>query len=365
MTAPAATPPVAARLRLLVTAVRGSWRRRPARWAFAAVCLLGLALLLDDFGPVVRVFPGSALLALVLLALTVSVGTAVLGRVRPFRAPPPGWAWSGVLWGATAAAGCALVANTGLQGIWSKSAGIGFGSRWAAALTAPLNEELLKLCGVVLIALVARPLVRGPLDGFFLGAFTGLGFQVMENWTYAMNAILLGGGVHGTAEVSQSFATRVMVTGLGSHWAMTAVAGTGVGILLSHDDRPVRRRIAPAAACVLTAMGMHWLFDAPLLDSAGGLGVRVGVNFLIALGFAVVLRHRARRRARAFLLSPRTPLSVDLLTRRSRSRALRGLPPARRAAAAARASAYLAVVEEQAAVWRDPDPAVPGHARPA
>ncbi|MFE3830825.1 PrsW family intramembrane metalloprotease [Streptomyces sp. NPDC059092] len=352
MTAPVTAPPAASRLRSLITSVRGSWRRRPAGWAIGALCLLGLLLLLHGFGPVIRVFPGPALLALVLLALTVSVGTAVLGRIRPFRPPPSGWAWSGVLWGATAAAGCAVVANTGLQGIWYKSAGIGFGSRWGAALTAPLNEELLKLSGVVLIALAARPLVRGPLDGFFLGAFTGLGFQAMENWTYAMNAILLGGGVRGSADVSQSFVTRVVVTGLGSHWAMSAVAGTGVGILLAHDDRPPRRRIAPAAACVLVAMSMHWLFDAPLLDSAAGLGAKVAVNFLLALGFFLVLRHRARRRARAFLLSPGTPLSVDLLTRGSRSRALRGLPPARRHAAEQRAAAYLAVVEEQAVLWR-------------
>ncbi|MFE4061972.1 PrsW family intramembrane metalloprotease [Streptomyces sp. NPDC059096] len=352
MTAPVTSPPDPSRIRSLITSVRGSWRRHPARWAFGALCLLGLLLLLYDFVAVIRVFPGSALLALVLLALTVSVGTALLGRIRPFRPPPPGWAWSGVLWGATAAAGCAVVANTGLQGVWYKSAGIGFGSRWGAALTAPLNEELLKLCGVVLIALAARPLVRGPLDGFFLGAFTGLGFQVMENWTYAMNAILLGGGVRGGADVSQSFVTRVVVTGLGSHWAMTAVAGTGVGILLAHDDRPLRRRIAPAVACVLVAMSMHWLFDAPLLDSAAGLAVKVAVNFFLALGLYLVLRHRARRRARAFLLSPATPLSADLLTRGSRRRALRTLPPARRPAAERRAASYLAVVEEQAVLWR-------------
>ncbi|MFJ2178645.1 PrsW family intramembrane metalloprotease [Streptomyces sp. NPDC087851] len=352
MTAPATAPPAASRLRSLIASVRGSWRRRPAHWAFGVLCLLGLLLLLHGFAPVVRVFPGSALLALVLLALTVSVGTALLGRVRPFRPPPAGWAWSGVLWGATAAAGCAVVANTGLQGIWYKSAGIDFGSQWGAALTAPLNEELIKLAGVALIALAAPALVRGPLDGFFLGAFTGLGFQVMENWTYAMNAILLGGGVRGSADVSQSFVTRVVVTGLGSHWAMTAVAGTGVGILLAHGDRPVRRRIAPAAACVLTAMFMHWLFDAPLLDSVAGLATKVAVNFFIALTLYLVLRHRARRRARAFLLSPGTPLSPDLLTRGSRRRALRGLPPARRPAAEQRAAAYLEVVEEQAVLWR-------------
>ncbi|AXG83106.1 protease PrsW [Streptomyces paludis] len=277
------------------------------------------------------------------------MGKAALARVRPFRDPPRAWAWSGVAWGATAATACALVANDGLQSIWAKTAGVGFGSRWGAALTAPLNEELLKFSGVVLIALVARRLIRGPLDGFFLGAFTGLGFQAVENWTYAMNAILAGGGVNGVTEVTQSFTTRVLLTGLGSHWAMSAVAGTGAGVLFAHSDRPVRRRLVPAAACVLTAMGMHALFDAPVLDSAGGLAVKVAVNFLVAVGFCLVLRHRARRRARAFLESAETPIGVELLTRRSRRRALERVAPGHRAVAAARAASYLDIVEERAA----------------
>ncbi|MFF5566951.1 PrsW family intramembrane metalloprotease [Streptomyces sp. NPDC012623] len=327
----------------------GHPRRRSVGRLTALLCAVGAGLIGYEFAAVVRVFPHLALLAFLLLVLTVAVGTALLARVRPFRAPPRGWAWSGVVWGATAATGCAVVANSGLQGIWAKGAGIDFGSRWGAALTAPLNEELLKLSGVLLIGLSARALVRGPLDGFFLGAFTGLGFQVVENWTYAMNAILIGGGVNGTTDVTQSFTTRVLVTGLGSHWTMSAVAGTGVGILLAHDDRPVRRRLLPATACVLVAMAMHWQFNAPLLNSVAGLGVKVAVNFLVAACFYLVLRHRARKRARAFLHSPSTPFSPELLTRRSRRRVLERIPPASRPAAAGRASGYLDLVEEYAA----------------
>ncbi|MFF3751686.1 PrsW family intramembrane metalloprotease [Streptomyces sp. NPDC002018] len=330
-------------------AVRGSLRRQPVGWLCGVLCLLGAVLIVLDFAAVVRVFPGSALLALVLLGVTAGVGVAVLQRVRPFRPAPRLWAWSGVVWGATAATGCAVVANGGLQNIWFKTAGIDFGARWAAALTAPLNEELLKVSGVALIGLGARQLVRGPLDGFFLGAFTGLGFQVVENWTYAMNSILSSGGVNGTADVVQSFLTRVVLTGLGSHWAMTGVAGAGIGFLLAHDARPAHRRVVPAVLCLLTAMAMHWFFDAPLLGSVGGVVVKTAVNFVIAAGFCLTLRHRSRRRARAFLSSPRTPLSADLLTRRSRRRALGKVPPALRPAAEARASAYLTVVEEHAA----------------
>jgi RsiW-degrading membrane proteinase PrsW (M82 family) len=335
-----------------MTVARASWwsfRRRAAGWLCAALCLLGAVLIGYDFAAVVRVFPGSAVLAFVFLLITVGIGMAVLRRVRPIRSPSRVWAWSGVVWGATAATGCAIVANTGLNAIWFKTAGIQFGSRWAAALTAPLNEELLKLAGVLLIALVARQLVRGPLDGFFLGAFTGLGFQVVENWTYAMNSLLIGGGVDAAANVYQSFAARVLLTGLGSHWAMTAVAGTGVGILLAHQGPPARRRILPAVGCLLTAMGMHWLFDSPLLGSAGGVGVKTAINFLIAAGFYLTLGRGVRRRARDFLHSPGNTFSAELLTRRSRRHALLRLPPAQRATIGARAGGYLEVVEEHAA----------------
>lgn len=328
--------------------VRAFLRRRAIELLGALLCLLGAATVVYDFSGLVRVFPASTVFALVLLVISVGVGTSLLQGVRPVRAAPRRWAWSGVLWGATAATGSAIVANTGLQGIWFKTAGIQFGSRWGAALTAPLNEELLKVSGVLLIALASRRLIRGPLDGFFLGAFTGLGFQVVENWTYAMNALILGGGVDAETAVGQSFTTRVVLTGVGSHWAMTAVAGTGVGLLLAHRAGPPRRHAVPAVLCLLTAMSMHGQFDAPWLESVGGIVVKAVLNFLVALAFYVVLRRGVRRRARAFLLAPASELSLDLLTRGARRRVLRGLPPARRAAAATRAEAHLAVLEEHA-----------------
>jgi RsiW-degrading membrane proteinase PrsW (M82 family) len=326
-----------------------TFRRGPIGWLCAGLCVLGAALVAYEFADVIRVFPGPAVLALVLLLVTVGIGVAVLRRVRPIQAPPRLWVWSGVAWGGTAAVGCAIVANTGLSGIWAKSAGIEFASRWGAALTAPLNEELLKLSGVALIALVARQLVRGPLDGFFLGAFTGLGFQVVENWTFAMNSLITGGGVNETAEVLQSFATRVVLTGLGSHWTMSAVAGTGIGVLLAHHGPPVRRRTVPAVCCVLTAMAMHWQFDAPFLNSVAGIGAKTAVNFVVAAGLYLTLRRGVLRRARRFLDSPESPYSVDLLTRRSRRRTLLAVPAAQRSALAGRATGHLTVVEEHAA----------------
>jgi len=79
-----------------------------------------------------------------------------------------------------------------------------------------------------------------------------------------------------------------------------------------------------------------------------GIGIKAAINFLIALTFYLILRSRARRRARSFLESPVTPYSMALLTRRSRRRTLRRLPPAQLPAARAIAAAHLEVVQEQA-----------------
>ena len=49
---------------------------------------------------------------------------------------------------------------------------------------------------MVLIALAAPRVIRGPLDGMIYGALTGLGFQVMENFTYALNNIPLTGATN-------------------------------------------------------------------------------------------------------------------------------------------------------------------------
>ena len=201
-----------------------------------------------------------------------------------------------MIWGATAATGGALLANQGLTGLWAKTTGVAFASNWSAALTAPVNEELLKAAGVVLIVLAAPRAIRGPLDGMIYGALVGLGFQVMENVTYSLNFIPLTGATDPGAAVALSAVLRVVLTGLGSHWAMTAVAGAGVGYLAA---RGLRGGALPAAACLAAAMGMHLLFDAPGPDLA--ILLKVLLNFAVVLALYLTLRRGHRARARAVL----------------------------------------------------------------
>jgi protease PrsW len=286
----------------------------------AVVCVFGAIVLAYEFFRYLAVLPGDAATAIAVELPLVAIGGWIAGWLRPVHPPAAIWSAAAIVWGGAAATGCALLANEGLRAIWAKSAGPAFAANWSASLTAPLNEEALKVCGVVLVVLAAPQVIRGPLDGMVIGALTGLGFQAAENVTYGLNAVALGGGVDPARAVLSSAGYRIGVTGLGSHWAMTAVAGAGVGYLV----RRGRAGLPTAVACLLAAMAMHLLFDAPYVP----LAVKVGVNLIAAAVLYLALRREYLARARAFLadqvaagLQTRSAAD-DLTSRLGRRRAL-------------------------------------------
>ncbi len=266
---------------------------RLVRLTAILLCIFGAGVLTWQFYRFLVVFPAPTALALALEIPLLVVGFVLIRLVRPIRAPALIWSAAAVAWGGTAATGCALLANRGLTGLWAKGAGIRFAANWSASLSAPLNEEILKLCGVLMIVLAAPLVISGPLDGMVYGALTGLGFQATENVTYGLNNIVLSGATDPARAIANSLYVRVGLSALGSHWAMTAVAGAGVGFLVARG----RDAAVPAAACLLAAMSMHLIFDAPGLV----LIAKVGVNFAVVAGLYLVLRHAYLDRARSLL----------------------------------------------------------------
>jgi RsiW-degrading membrane proteinase PrsW (M82 family) len=317
----------------------------------ALLCVIGAGLMAWAYYRAPVVFPAATVLAVVLELPLLFLGWWLLRLARPLSAPPRTWSAAAVIWGATAATGCALQANEGLTGLWAKAAGVGFASNWSAALTAPLNEELLKAAGVALIVLAAPRAIRGPLDGLIYGALVGLGFQVMENVTYSLNFIPLTGATNPGAAVALSAVLRVGLTALGSHWAMTAVAGAGVGYLAA---RGLRRGAPRAAACLATAMTMHLLFDAP--GPGPLILLKVLLNFVVVLALYVALQRGYRARARAALARRVAAGAVPaveaptLLPRRRRRRRQRAVPVGPvRDQVRSRQLADLADIEQEAA----------------
>lgn len=349
-----------------IAAARGP--RFAAAVVFVAVCALGGMSLVNRLGLMVAAFPADTLLAVAALAVLLAVGIAVLVRLRPVRPPDGASAAAAVVWGAVAASGCALIANDALIGVWSKSGGTAFAARWGAALTAPVNEEALKAAGVVLIAVALPSALRGPVDGLVLGSLTGLGFQTTENAIYALNAVVQGGATAGALSVSQSLVLRVGVTGLGSHWAMTAIAGAGVGLLAAARWHPNARRAWAATLAVAAAMALHGFFDAPVLDgTVAGLAAKTAVVFVCVAAVYAVARRSYVRRVRGALVveGERVDLphsdAVELSYRRGRRDALRRVPAPDRPAAAERQRGMLAAAELRAVGGR---PEEEGHGSP-
>ncbi len=299
------------------------------RLTAAIACLAGLGLIASEFAGAVRVFPGPAVLAAIVEVPPLLIGFWVLRLLRPVRAPQLRWSAAAVAWGMAAAIGCALFANDAFGSVLAKTAGAGFATNWGDALTGPLDEEILKLCGVALIALAVPLAIRGPIDGLIFGGLVGLGFQAMENFTYCLNAITLEGATNPWAAVISTAAAR-LATGFGSHWALTAVAGAGIGVLVARG----RRGGWLAAALLLLAMTMHFWFDAPSLPVPGVADdlIRPAVNLAVFVTLYLILRRRYVASARGVLATKvgADAISQDaagsLLSRRGRRSARHQVP---------------------------------------
>ena len=92
--------------------------------------------------------------------------------------------------------------------IWTKIGGTSFAQNWAAGFTAPINEEWGKAVGLVLLLSLAPRLVRSAYDGFIIGAFIGLGFQVFEDVLYVFNGAAQAFGVDQAGKSLRIFVVR-------------------------------------------------------------------------------------------------------------------------------------------------------------
>lgn len=331
--------------------VPGGGRSVPvARAVFLLACVIGIAYVASQYWRLVVAFPLAILVSALISVLVFALGFTLLRWFRPVHAPPAGASFAAFAWGATGACGGALAANH-LLAVWMKSTSLSFGSAWAAALTAPLNEEVMKAAGVALLALAVPRLIRGPVDGMVFGALVGLGFEILENLIYAVNQIVQTGATAPVGAVLQTYALRQGVTGLGSHWTMAAVSGAGIGFLIARG----RRGIGPFLGFFLLAMAMHWLFDSPLLPGIAGVVAKTLLNFVIAAGLFLLLRRRYRKDVTRVVAdwaedgTASADEAAALPKRRRRRKAVRALPDGERPAAKARQSVLLYHLDAEAA----------------
>jgi len=139
-------------------------------------------------------------------------------------------------WGAGIAALLALIINTaGLVYVTQPALGAGTGEYVSATFGAPVVEETLK--GLFLVGLLWRRRVEfdGPTDGIIYAALVGLGFAMVENVGYYINALITPhqGGV---ALLGATFVLRGVLSPL-LHPIFTSMTGLGVAYAASRRAR--------------------------------------------------------------------------------------------------------------------------------
>jgi RsiW-degrading membrane proteinase PrsW (M82 family) len=212
-----------------------------------------------------------------------------------YTAQPAGLLATAFAWGGLAAPfWIALPANTALLEIWTKVGGTAFAADWAAGLTAPITEEWSKALGLVLLIGLAPRLVRSAYDGFLIGAFIGLGFQVFEDVLYVYNGAAQTFGADQIGTSLQVFVIRG-AAGIVSHALFSAIFCAGLMWVLGRTRG--ERNVVLGVLTMLMAMVFHFAWDD--MTGLGGNGPLAAVlPFLIAAVELVALFAVLRRAAR-------------------------------------------------------------------
>jgi protease PrsW len=153
----------------------------------------------------------------------------------------------------------ALHGNTAWIDLLGKWFGQEFAINWGAALAAPIFEELGKGSAVLLLLFLAPRVVRTAYDGFIIGAFAGIGFEILEDILYALNA---ASSEFGSDQIGSSLHITMLrlFTGFSSHIAYSAIFGAGLVYLIGTVAQ--RRRTGLGLGLILTAMALHGVWDA-------------------------------------------------------------------------------------------------------
>lgn len=193
------------------------------------------------------------------------------------------------LWGGLAATwAMAANANDAILALYAKVFGQAWAADWGAGLTAPFTEETAKGIGLLLLIALASRLVRTAFDGFVLGAFIGLGFQIFEDVLYALNS---AASQFGANQIGAAMTTVWLRMGFGvaAHILYSAIFCAGLVYLVGRPAEP--RRAGRGIALMATAMLLHGLWDSTgaLVRGNNMLLLPMWV-LLVAVALAIVVR---------------------------------------------------------------------------
>ncbi|WP_035698649.1 PrsW family intramembrane metalloprotease [Glycomyces tenuis] len=270
--------------------------RRPAYWVYVACLSFGLISLGRVLSPEYSDIAGALWASIAINAALAAVFLWILARLDLFEREPVTVRAAAMCWGGLAAVSFSMIANDAALVVLAQLNDAGWARTWGPAIAGPLNEEWLKAVGVVMLVLIVREHFDRSIDGLIYGALVGLGFQVVENLTYAVNFAVINPNSDWAGSMTVTF-TRVLVAGPWSHPLYSGTAGLGIAYLVTQVRKPMRVRVLVALGLFALAMAMHGLWNLPGVPGLDGWVV-VPLTYgkgLIILGLFFVLYHFAAR----------------------------------------------------------------------
>ena len=260
-------------------------------WVIVLLATYGASQVIPLLASTLVKHPDAGMLAAILWGLYALAFALIVYRLELFERRSPVNILGAVVWGATVCGGIGVVAAPAMHGI--VAAWLGEQSQWISAVSAPLVEEPLKMLGVIALALIPGARIRSAADGLFYGAIIGLGFMIVENYLYTMQAATAANGNYAT--VFDVVILRGVISGLWSHATLTAIAGAGVGYFFN-STRPRRQRWGVMLTALALAMVLHAFFDSPLLDTnVYAATIAKGVPVLVMLLAILQVVHTRER----------------------------------------------------------------------
>ena len=281
--------------------------RQPSFWLYCALLAIGGYLFVQEQALMSSLTTAYLLSWGLVLAYAVPVALAIYW-LDLFEREPKLLLAAAVIWGGVIATSLAAYANEAWLSVLGKLASPDVASQWGAAIVGPGVEETLKLMGVVTLFLVASSEFDGVMDGFVFGAMVGLGFTVVEDVSYFINAVAaVPGMVDQSGPVLDTFLIRVVGGGLYGHVLFTGLTGTGFAYLVTKREAPLQKRLIGAGLCVVAGVSAHVVWNSPWMESVlatgGGAnpsvaqwveyGTLKGLPFFILLGILVMLATRS------------------------------------------------------------------------
>jgi len=269
-------------------------------WVYLGLVLSGLWFVVTAVDGTHGAFNEAYTTALVCSGLFCAVFLYFLHRFDRWERTPAALAVTAFLGGGLGATfAIAIIGNGAVMSIYTKAFGQAWATDWQAGLTAPFVEETAKGAIFLLLMGLAPVVIRTVSDGLIVGAYVGLGFQILEDILYAQNSAFAQFGAHQSDAVLGNFVLRA-VTGIPSHALYTALFAAGLIYLIGTPAQP--RRIVPGVVLVLTPVLIHGIWDSAAALGGQTFAVLVLLADTIFSVAAILVAIRwAGRRERTFM----------------------------------------------------------------